>query len=276
MNRALLVGINAYPSQPLQGCVNDVLDMAGLITSGPIGFRKRDVRLLTDGRATKAAICNHLGWLTSGLRAGDRALFHYSGHGVQLPTRNPAGEVDNLDEAICPVDFDWTDATTLRDKDFARIFSAVPPGVEFVWVSDSCHSQDLTRDLVPPGGPVIRVKTMVPPGDIDWRLQTAKEEQVTALGMLGAAQSLAKSEINVALVAGCKSDQTSADAVINGRPNGALTFFLIAELKKAGAFDRPLTRVVAETAAAVKAAHYSQDPQLEGAREICGRPFLAR
>ncbi|HET7402221.1 MAG TPA: caspase family protein, partial [Usitatibacter sp.] len=30
-NRALLVGINAYPGQPLNGCVNDVKDMAGLL-----------------------------------------------------------------------------------------------------------------------------------------------------------------------------------------------------------------------------------------------------
>ena len=186
MNRALLVGINAYPSQPLRGCVNDVVDMARLITSKPFGFKKKGVRLLTDARATRDAIWDLLGWLTAGLRAGDRVLFHYSGHGVQLPTRNPAGEVDKLDEAICPVDFDWTDATTIRDKEFARIFSAVPPGVEFVWISDSCHSQDLTRVMLPPSVD-IRIKTMLPPADIEWRLQTAKEEQVATLGMAGAA-----------------------------------------------------------------------------------------
>ena len=32
MNRALLVGINKYPGQPLNGCVNDVQDMEQLRT----------------------------------------------------------------------------------------------------------------------------------------------------------------------------------------------------------------------------------------------------
>jgi hypothetical protein len=32
-NRALLVGINRYPNVPLDGCVNDVKDMANLLVS---------------------------------------------------------------------------------------------------------------------------------------------------------------------------------------------------------------------------------------------------
>jgi hypothetical protein len=97
------------------------------------------IRLLTDVRATKTAIVERLNLLVSGARPRDRLVFHYSGHGAQMPTRNPAAEVDKLDEVICPVDFDWSDEHAIRDKDFYKIFAAVPDGVEFIWISDSCH-----------------------------------------------------------------------------------------------------------------------------------------
>ena len=144
MNRALLVGINAYPGNELNGCVNDVKDMADFLVKY-CNFQYGDIRLLVDERATTDGIKVRLGWLLNGLRPGDRVLFHYSGHGAQVPTRNPQGEVDGLDEVICPVDFDWTDDHMIRDKDFHSMFSTIPEGVEFVWVSDSCHSQDLSR-----------------------------------------------------------------------------------------------------------------------------------
>ncbi|MFH1476981.1 MAG: caspase family protein [Verrucomicrobiota bacterium] len=53
MNRALLVGINAYPDAPLRGCVNDVTDMANFLVARR-GFAQADIRLLSDRRATTA------------------------------------------------------------------------------------------------------------------------------------------------------------------------------------------------------------------------------
>src|SRR5712692_4457306 len=108
MNKALLVGINAYPGNELKGCINDVTDMRDLLQAKS-GFGAADIRLLTDAQATTAEIGKGLDWLVAGVQPGDRILFHYSGHGAQMPTRNPSGEVDGLDEVICPVDFDWSD-----------------------------------------------------------------------------------------------------------------------------------------------------------------------
>ncbi len=51
MNKAVLVGINEYPGCPLEGCVNDVSDMAQFLTS-KCGFAPRDIRLVTDAQAT--------------------------------------------------------------------------------------------------------------------------------------------------------------------------------------------------------------------------------
>lgn len=265
MNRALFVGINKYPSSPLNGCVNDVSDMANFLVE-KCGFAMADVRLVVDERATKDAIVERLGWLLTGLRDGDRVLFHFSGHGTQLPTRNPQGEVDGLDEAICPVDFDWNDAHTIRDKDFNNIFSTIPEGVEFIWISDLCHSCDLSKNMLKPN---IHIKTMIPPADIGWRLQTAIQNGIEAKGFNKSA-----SELNLALISGCKSDQTSADAIFNNRSNGALTYFLLEQLNSAAGLTLPLTALVKNLNLALKHSGYKQEPQLEGKSTIKSKPFL--
>ena len=264
MQRALLVGINEYPSAPLHGCVNDVQDMAEFLVER-CGFDMNDVRLLTDARATTQGILERIGWLLTGVRLGDRIFFQYSGHGAQMATRNPQGEVDGLDEVICPVDFDWSDDHVIRDKDFDRIFSAVPPGVEFVWVSDSCHSGDLSRDIPHPG----RLPRSMPlPADMDWRLRTARKAGLRALGMRSAGG------LQVALVSGCAAEQTSADAVFSGRSNGALTYYLLQVLKDAASGNSPLAGVVEQVRLLLRNNGFEQIPALEGSEEISDRPFL--
>src|SRR5438034_24071 len=171
MNRALLVGINAYPGNELQGCVNDVTDMADFLVSH-VGFDESDIRLVTDDRATTQAIVERLNWLTQGVQAGERILFHYSGHGAQFPIRDQNGKVTRVDECICPVDFDWTEPRAIRDKEFHQLFASVPKGVEFTWVSDSCFSGDLARVFLL-SNLKVKVKAMPMPADIAWRLRTA-------------------------------------------------------------------------------------------------------
>jgi uncharacterized caspase-like protein len=47
MRRALLVGINDYPSAPLAGCVNDAQSMAALLRRHDDGHVNFDTQLLT-------------------------------------------------------------------------------------------------------------------------------------------------------------------------------------------------------------------------------------
>lgn len=262
MDRAFLVGINTYPGCPLAGCVNDVTDMANFLVE-KCGFKRDGIRLLVDNRATTTAILDRLHWLVSGLKRGDRVLFHYSGHGAQVATRNPKGEVDGLDEVICPVDFDWSDAHLIRDKQFGDIFAKVPPGVDFIWISDSCHSGDLIREMR-------RTRCYPTPADMAWRLETARDKSITTDGLRTSVRKLN----NVALISGCKSNQTSADAVFNGRPNGALTYFLLKELKKPGALKKSLIKVVAGVKASLRNHSYSQVPDLEGPEGLRESSFL--
>lgn len=265
MNRALLVGINAYPSAPLNGCVNDISDMANFLIE-KCNYKMDDIRLLADSRATKVAIVERLNWLLTGLQRGDRILFHYSGHGVQLPTRNHLGEVDGLDEAICPFDFDWTDEHVIRDQEFNHLFSSIPEGVEFIWISDSCHSGDLEKNIEMPE---MRRKTIIPPIDIHWRLLTAIQKNIVLAGF-----GKLSNHLNLVLISGCKSEQVSADYIFDGKNNGALTYYLLKELKKADGLSEPLTKVVKHVRASLKKNKFTQVPQLEGNNSLKKKPFL--
>lgn len=267
MDKALLVGINKYPAAPLNGCVNDISDMS-LLLSQKFGFQPSSIRMLSDDRATTQAILDRLSWLVDGAKPGDRLFFHYSGHGAQMATRDHSGEIDGLDEVICPVDFDWTDTHVVRDKDFKRIFSGVPSGCEFIWVSDSCHSGDLLKEIPQPG---CIFRTMPMPVDIQWRIYTAVNEK----GMEPLTLEKSAASNNLALISGCKSNQTSSDAVFDGRANGALTYFLTNRLRQAGGDKKPLDELVQIVSKDLLDKKFKQEPGVEGLPEIIKKPFLS-
>ena len=268
--KALCVGINKYDGAPLSGCVNDVSDMAEFLVDHA-GFNPDSVRLLTDKRATTAAILERLKWLVTGAKAGDRLVFHYSGHGAQVPTRDTKAEVDGLLECVCPCDFDWEPEHMITDKQFAKIFAVIPAGVKFLWVSDSCHSGSLSREIPHPLDP--KPKFMPQPADIAWRMRSAaKKELVTASASRAALGK--ESPFSGVLISGCKANQTSADAVFNGRASGALTYNLLKMLGSPQGMRESLTDIVRGVRSNLKQGGYSQVPQLEGKKAVFAKPFL--
>jgi hypothetical protein len=266
MNRGLLVGINTYPGNELHGCVNDVTDMADFLVSHS-DFNEEDIRLITDDRATASAIRERLQWLVKDAGAGDRIVFHYSGHGAQFPIRDANGKVSHVEECICPVDFDWTEEHAIRDKEFHALFSKVPEGVEFTWVSDSCFSGDLARAFSPP---TRRIKSMPMPADIAWRLRTAETRGARRMSF----EHVLK-DFNVVLTSGCSQRETSADAEIDGRFNGAMTYYLLETLSAPNGLTQSLENAVARLRAALHQNGYSQHPQLQGSGALMKQPFLA-
>lgn len=259
MKRALLIGINAYPGQPLNGCVNDVSDMADYLVASH-GFAAEDIRLLTDTRATADGIRERIAWLVEGAKADDTLYLHYSGHGTLFPVRDSAGNVSEVHGAICPVDFDWTEPHAIFDTELRKLINGAPVGAEFIFVSDSCHSGKLTRQLG------FRPRVFLPPEDIAWRLRTAADK--------GIVPQVLEVHDRCGLISGCREDQTSADAFFDGRYNGALTYFLVERLK-AGEDALPLATLVQNIRGRLEGAAYDQEPQLHGPDEIVGRGFLS-
>jgi metacaspase-1 len=280
MNKALLIGITKYPTAPLYGCVNDITAMADFLVEHKF-FKEKEIRLLADTRATTHAIKERLDWLVSNVKSGDRLFFYYSGHGAQMPTRGMSGEVDGLDEVICPVDFDWTDEKAVRDKDFDKIFAKVPKGVEFIWISDSCHSGDLTsaehhyfysegkkkeKELKAGKEEMGTPKFIPQPVDIHWRTRTAGKEKIT---------KKKKKTFNLAFISGCRPEQVSRDANFGKIYHGALTYCLLKVLNKNG-LNKPLDILVEETRIMLKKLNFKQIPQLEGSETIIGKPFFGK
>ncbi len=162
--RALLVGINEYPDAEvrLAGCVNDAYRLSATLQE--CGFEPDEIRLLLNERATAQGIRERLAWLLDDVRDGDVRLFSYSGHGAQIPVYGPNQEPDGYDECLVPVDFDWSDPTSLLLDDWiSDLYSQLPYDSHFVMFLDCCHSGGLTRG----GGPKIR--TVAPPDDVRHR-----------------------------------------------------------------------------------------------------------
>ena len=254
-NKALLVGINAYtnPSNNLRGCINDIVDMEYFITFKNKVYPKENIRTLTDSKATKKGILAALNWLLLGASAGDQILFQYSGHGAQIPSHNPAIEKDGLDEIICPYDFSGEDAseTAISDKEFASIFAKIPQGVHFVWISDSCHSEDLSR------------KHEIDTDTRFRRFNHNDEKQQTQAFAPIASLGSTHSPLHGALLSGCASHQLSADAYINNRFNGAFTHYLIKNLSLYGQ-DASMQDIVKCVNIDLMDNDFDQNPQSEG------------
>lgn len=272
--KAVLVGINAYPAAPLQGCINDVI-FAKLVLIKRFGFVESDIKTLMDSEATTEAVVAALKWLVFEAKPGDILYFHYSGHGVQVPVSRSI-EIDGLSEAICPVDFDWSPEKMITDKQFMDIFSTIPIGVQFNWVSDSCHSGDLDRSLEQDKWwhawkwfkpavkhPLIRPRTMPIPGWVR-KAMTSNKSWVRPRAVLSG-------QVVSGFVSGCKSNQTSADTIVDGRAGGALTSYLFKRLNE-GQGSLPLSLVVKMVGDDLSRDGYEQNPQIEGL--LKDKPFL--
>lgn len=140
--RALCVGINAYPTARLYGCIADA--QAWQATLAALGFD--DITLLVDQQATRDGILQALRQLVATSRAGDVAVFQFAGHGTQLPDPggDEAGEdTPDQDEAICPIDF--AGGAFVIDDDIGAIFDQIPRDVNLTCFIDCCHSGTISR-----------------------------------------------------------------------------------------------------------------------------------
>ncbi len=261
--KALLVGINDYEKvNDLRGCINDVLDMHFSLRS-LFGFKTKEIRVLTDSRATKANILSRLKWLVKGCRSGDFLFFHFSGHGSQIRDRDGDELVDHLDELICPYDMDWRDGTYITDDELNDILKNVPEGALLEVVLDSCHSGTGLRNigLEPPieeGEERIISRYLPPPTDLFLRF-SGEEDELEYRGFVEGARKRARK--HHILWAGCRSDQTSADAYINGRFHGAFTYYFNKHLRRTPRVSR--RRLLQKVRASLRHGHFTQVPQLE-------------
>jgi metacaspase-1 len=275
--KALLIGVNRYkiPGADLRGCVNDVKNLQAALVD-LYGFAKNNIKVLTDSRATQRNIVAAVRALVSGAGKGDVILVHFSGHGSNVPD-NDGDEADQRDEILCPTDLDWK--SPLRDDWLRKTFDRLKRGVSLTVITDCCHSGTITRVLQPPDAPVLSRYLPSP-----WDLVAAESGRrlrgkVTG-GLRGSSRAqrsksdIVHADIPEVLITGCRDTQTSADAMIGGDFNGALTYNLVQALRQ-GDSSMTYRDLHGQVTAGLRKGKFDQVPQLEGHRDHFDRPFLS-
>ncbi|CAF9941264.1 MAG: hypothetical protein HETSPECPRED_003035 [Heterodermia speciosa] len=152
---AILIGINAYPSSPLESCVRDVQKIKECLESK---LPRVDIRTLTasggdtplehpESWPTCHNITSALELVTSRAQPGDFIYIHYSGHGTRL---DPCYELSNQstgDLALVLLDEDSSRARPLPGPRLAGLLkSMVDKALVITLVLDCCFSASVYRN----------------------------------------------------------------------------------------------------------------------------------
>ena len=235
--KALLIGIN-YNGQ-LQGCINDVNDIKAVLCN-KYAFDLGNIRLLTDDAAipieqqpTRITILAAFTKLLKDGEAGDLLFFAYSGHGSYTLDRNN-DDTGGYDEMIIPSDFKGI----LDDELKQLIQTYLKKNVTLFALFDSCFS-----------GTVLDLKYQYL-DSLDNNNFTENSNEAETTG-------------NVIMISGCTDQQTSADAYIDKKYQGAMTWSFIATVNAQAAGGSITWRdLLLKMRNALKTSQFAQLPQL--------------
>ena len=268
--RALLIGINYIgTSAELGGCINDVMNMKQVLIHH-YDYKNEDILTITD---TGRMIGNHRdglkptkeiiliginNWFLKSIKEGYNQLyFHYSGHGSYLRDQN-GDEADGNDECLCPLDYNT--AGFIRDDELNKMFSSIPENVKLTCVIDACHSAsmfDLRYEL-----DCISVKLEENKNDPDaylfenWSYDFHSSENKNY-----------NNTNNILTISGCRDSQTSADAWINNKYQGALSYHLMKTLEL-NKYDIKIKYLLKDLHCMLENGKYSQKPVITSSKKI--------
>jgi hypothetical protein len=232
--KALLIGIN-YVNTPnqLNGCINDIDCIRERISKN--GFD--NINILTDYtsiKPNKTNILNAFTNLFANSQAGDLLFFAYSGHGSYDIDRNN-DEMTGYDQLIVPVDLKM-----IYDDELKKIIQDnLKPNVTLFAMFDSCFSGSVLD---------LRYQYM---DSLNYDNYTENNKELETNG-------------DVLMISGCSDYQTSVDAFINNKANGAMTWSLLETLKeKPNCTWRELLKNMRQL---LKTSNYSQIPQFSSGK----------
>jgi hypothetical protein len=227
--KALLIGINYTGTQnELYGCINDVNCVKERISKN--GFTNINILTdLTNKKATRDNILLEFKNLLSNSQAGDLLFFLYSGHGSYTLDRNN-DENTGYDQLIVPCDL-----KPIVDDELKTIIQQnLKANVTLFAMFDSCFSGSVLD---------LRYQYM---DSLNYDNYSENNKELETLG-------------NVFMISGCSDYQTSADAVINNKANGAMTWSLLESLnQKPNCNWRELIKTMRDL---LKNSEYDQIPQ---------------
>jgi hypothetical protein len=228
--KALLIGIN-YIGTPyeLSGCINDTNMMKDFLTQH--GFNS--IQILTDltpTKPTKQNILNEFKNMIISAQSGDILFFHFSGHGSFTYDKNN-DETDGRDEMIVSSD----NQGVLDDELRTILTNYMKREVTIIGLFDSCHS-----------GTMLDLKfNYLDSNNYDKYTENDKVSECNG---------------NVIMISGCMDSQTSDEAWIDNKVQGAMSWCFIESInKKPNCSWRELLRSMRDI---LKSSYYIQIPQL--------------
>lgn len=211
-----------------------------------------------------------------------RLVFQFSGHGGQVPDTD-GDEEDAKDETIIPCDYQ--SAGQITDDDlFKMLVKPLPEGVLLTAIMDCCHSgtgMDLAF-IHKIGGKnrdgdklhfdeFVEKKLKKEKGKKDKKDKKNKKDKKDKKNKKDKKSKKSKksydnsSDANVIMLSGCMDDQCSADAKIEGKSTGAMTYAFKTALDETSG-DCTYGDLVSTMYNVLSKGGYSQVPQLSTAR----------
>uniref|UniRef100_A0A6C0IG83 Peptidase C14 caspase domain-containing protein n=1 Tax=viral metagenome TaxID=1070528 RepID=A0A6C0IG83_9ZZZZ len=231
-SKAFLIGCNylGSPNQ-LNGCINDANNIKDFLIS--IGFDNNNIQMITDNtvnKPTKKNILDAFKTLLMNTKAGDLVFWLFSGHGSYVKDSN-GDEESGYDQCIYTLDGKFI----IDDELKSLIQNYLHKDACLFALFDSCFS-----------GSVLDLKYQYMDSlNYDKYFEHSKEDTTNG---------------NVVMISGCNDRQTSADAFIDGKASGAMTWSFLESFKN----NKNLTfrALVKSMCDKLKMNGYTQIPQL--------------
>jgi len=247
VQKALLIGINYIgTSAELRGCINDVLNVKKFLIEEQ-GFKEEEVRVMTEAsetkenRPTKENIVSAIKELIRDNDKDSKLFLHYSGHGSWTYDRN-MDEKDRRDETICPVDFRRS-GDIIDDQLHRLLVDPLVEGAELFCLFDCCHS-----------GTVL---------DLKYNYQVDTSPKGTTY-TINSDKKYSSTKAQILTVSGCTDVQTSADAFISKKFQGAMTYSFLKAYEDLKKSEKTITykNLMKNLLLNCKKGGYKQIPQL--------------
>jgi hypothetical protein len=234
---ALLIGCNYVGSQyQLYGCINDVENIQNKLKSQ---YNFNNVLIMSDNtskKPTKTNILNEIKNLLTNAKSGDKLFLAFSGHGSTMKDTN-GDEKDGLDECFVPLDFNY-----ISDDEIKLVINNyLKKDVTLFALFDCCHSGTI----------------------LDLRYQYLDSENYD-----NPSENTKETETigNIIMISGCRDNQTSADAYINSKSQGAMTWAFLDTLNN----NTSLTwkDLITTMRSSLLKSDYEQTPQLSSGNKL--------
>lgn len=261
---AIIIGINAYPSHPLYGCVNDALAVGRFFKefceNKDSGLRWNPQYLLAphpvdeasieQGELSDSALAQRRSplranvieafnaWHSAEVKPDDICLFYYSGHGaLELAAPEFAHlEPDGMNETFVCLDSRNEGQRDLLDKELAWLLSRAKKRLEnghLLVITDSCHSGGATRssDVLTRDRRESSSDSATPFEEIVGVLNVPVQERIFELKGKKAFYSYEAPHIHLAAARDC---ETAKETHIEGQQHGIFTWNFLRVLGSGG------------------------------------------